>query len=190
DPIWKDLNDDNIINQDDRQIIGYAEPKFFGGISNDFSYKNFSLNVFFQYAYGNDIYSEINHQRNSVVRYNNVSTDALNRWRQQGDMTNFPKPVRDDPKQSDSRVQSRWVEDGSYIKLKNVNLKYTFNSGFVERLGLRKIDAFVTASNLITWTEYTGFDPDVSSYSGLRAGVDEGSYPQSRSFIFGLSIGL
>lgn len=190
DPIWADLNGDNIINQDDRKIIGYAEPKFFGGFSNDFSYKNFSLNVFFQYAYGNEIYSEINHQRNSVVRYNNVSTDALNRWQQQGDITNFPKPVRDDPKQSDSRVQSRWVEDGSYIKLKNVNLKYTFDTGFVERLGLRKIDAFVTAGNLITWTKYTGFDPDVNSYSGLRAGVDEGSYPQSRSFVFGLSIGL
>ncbi|MFD2966797.1 SusC/RagA family TonB-linked outer membrane protein [Sphingobacterium bambusae] len=190
DPIWHDLNGDNIINQDDRQIIGYAEPKFFGGISNDFSYKNFSLNVFFQFATGNDIYSEINHQRNSVVRYNNLSTDALTRWRQQGDVTNFPKPVRDDPRQSDSRVQSRWVEDGSYIKLKNVNFRYTFASSLVQRIGLRKVDAFVTATNLITWTRYTGFDPDVNSYSGLRVGIDEGSYPQSRTFIFGLNIGL
>ncbi|GHE39580.1 SusC/RagA family TonB-linked outer membrane protein [Sphingobacterium griseoflavum] len=190
DPIWHDLNGDNIINQDDRQIIGYAEPKFFGGISNDFSYKNFSLNVFFQFATGNDIYSEINHQRNSVIRYNNLSTDALNRWRQQGDVTNFPKPVRDDPRQSDSRVQSRWVEDGSYVKLKNVNFRYTFSPSLVQRIGLRKVDAFVTATNLITWTRYTGFDPDVNSYSGLRVGVDEGSYPQSRTFIFGLNIGL
>ncbi|MBE8714220.1 SusC/RagA family TonB-linked outer membrane protein [Sphingobacterium hungaricum] len=190
DPIWRDLNGDNIINQDDRQIIGYAEPKFFGGISNDFSYKNFSLNVFFQFSYGNEIYSEINHQRNSVVRYNNLSTDALSRWREQGDITNFPKPVRDDPKQSDSRVQSRWVEDGSYIKLKNVNLRYSFAPDLVKRIGLYRLDAFVTASNLITWTKYTGFDPDVNSYSGLRVGVDEGSYPQSRTFIFGLNIGL
>ncbi len=190
DPIWHDLNGDNIINQDDRQIIGYAEPKFFGGISNDFSYKNFSLNVFFQFATGNDIYSEINHQRNSVVRYNNLSTDALTRWRQQGDVTNFPKPVRDDPRQSDSRVQSRWVEDGSYIKLKNVNFRYTFTPSLVQRIGLRKVDAFVTATNLITWTRYTGFDPDVNSYSGLRVGIDEGSYPQSRTFIFGLNIGF
>lgn len=190
DPIWRDLNGDNIINQDDRQIIGYAEPKFFGGFSNDFSYKNFTLNVFLQFSYGNDIYSEINHQRNSVVRYNNLSTDALNRWREQGDITNFPKPVRDDPKLSDSRVQSRWVEDGSYIKLKNVNLRYAFANDLVKRIGLRKVDAFVTASNLITWTKYTGFDPDVNSYSGLRVGIDEGSYPQSRTFVFGLNIGL
>jgi len=190
DPIWKDLNDDDIINQDDRHIIGYAEPKFFGGLSNDFSYRNFSLNVFFQFSYGNDIYSEINHQRNSVVRYNNVSTDALNRWREQGDITNFPRPVRDDPRQSDSRVQSRWVEDGSYIKLKNVNLRYSFAQDLVQRIGLRKVDVFATLSNLITWTRYTGFDPDVNSYSGLRVGVDEGSYPQSRTIIFGLNIGL
>lgn len=191
DPIWKDVNGDNVINQDDREIIGYAEPKFFGGFSNDFSYKNISLNIFLQYSYGNEIYSELNHQRNSIVRYNNLSTDALNRWREQGDVTNFPRLIRDDPKQSDSRVQSRWVEDGSYIKLKNVNLRYSFNnSPWISKIGLRKLDVFVTASNLITWTKYTGYDPDVNSYSGLRIGVDEGSYPQNRSFMFGLSLGL
>lgn len=190
DPIWNDVNGDNIINQDDRQIIGYAEPKFFGGISNDFSYKNFSLNVFFQFSYGGDIYSEINHQRNAVVRYNNLSADALQRWRQQGDITDYPKPVRDDPMQTDSRVQSRWVEDGSYIKLKNVNLRYSFSPDLIHRIGLRSLDAFVTATNLVTWTRYTGFDPDVNSYAGLRVGVDEGSYPQSRTVIFGLGIGL
>ncbi|WP_245586306.1 SusC/RagA family TonB-linked outer membrane protein [Olivibacter sitiensis] len=190
DPIWNDVNGDNIINQDDRQIIGYAQPKFFGGISNDFTYKNFSLNVFFQFSYGGDIYSEINAQRNAVVRYNNLSTDALRRWRQQGDVTDYPKPVRDDPMQTDSRVQSRWVEDASYIKLKNVNLRYSFSPNFIHRIGLRSLDAFVTATNLVTWTRYTGFDPDVNSYAGLRVGLDEGSYPQSRTVIFGLGFGL
>ncbi len=190
DPIWHDLNGDNIINPDDRQIIGTAEPKFFGGFGNDFTYKNFSLNVFFQFSYGNDIYSSINQERNSIVRYNNLSADALNRWREQGDITNYPKPVRDDPMQTDSRVSSRWVEDGSYIKLKNVNLRYTFPNSWINRIGLRKVDAFVTGTNLITWTKYTGFDPDVNSFSGLRVGVDQGSYPQNRMFIFGLNIGL
>ncbi|QQD16024.1 SusC/RagA family TonB-linked outer membrane protein [Sphingobacterium sp. UDSM-2020] len=190
DPIWKDVNNDKIIDQNDREIIGYAEPKYFGGISNDFSYKNFHLNVFFQYAVGNQIYNELNHQRNSIVRYNNLSTDALNRWREQGDQTDFPRLIRDDPKQSDSRVQSRWVEDGSYLKLKNVNLRYSFDSALSKRIGMRKLDAFVTAANLVTWTKYTGFDPDVNSYSGLRVGLDEGSYPQSRTFTFGLIFGL
>lgn len=190
DPIWHDLNDDKIINNDDRQIIGNAEPAFFGGLSNDFSYKNFSLNILFQFSYGNDIYSEINHQRNAIVRYNNLSTDALKRWRQQGDVTDYPRPLRDDPLQSESRVQSRWVEDGSYIRLKNLNLRYRFAPTLVNKIGIRSLDAFVTGTNLITWTKYTGFDPDVNSYSGLRVGVDEGSYPQSRTFIFGFNIGL
>lgn len=190
DPIWNDLNGDNIINGDDRQVIGDAQPDFFGGITNDFSYKNLSLNVFFQFSYGNDIYSEINHQRNSVVRYNNLSTDALDRWRNQGDITNFPKPVRDDPMQSDSRVQSRWVEDGSYIKLKNVSLRYDVPFEMIDQWGLSSLNAYITASNLITWTEYTGYDPDVNSYSGLRMGVDEGSFPQSRTIIIGLNFGL
>lgn len=190
DPIWHDINDDGIINNDDRQIIGNAEPTFFGGLSSDFSYKNFSLNVLFQFSYGNDIYSEINHQRNTIVRYNNLSTDALRRWRQQGDVTDYPRPVRDDPMQSESRVQSRWVEDGSYVRLKNLNLRYRFSPTLVSRIGIRSLDAFVTGTNLITWTRYSGFDPDVNSYSGLRVGVDEGSYPQSRTFIFGLNIGL
>ncbi|CAZ97482.1 SusC/RagA family TonB-linked outer membrane protein [Zobellia galactanivorans] len=187
DPIWNDLNGDNIIDEDDREVIGDAQPDFFGGITNNFSYKNFSLGVFMQFSYGNDIYSEINHQRNSVVRYNNLSTDALDRWREQGDVTDFPKPVRDDPMQSDSRVQSRWVEDGSYLKLKNVNLRYSFPSKLISSFGLSKLDVFVTASNLITWTKYTGFDPDVNSYNGLRAGIDEGSYPQSRTIMTGLN---
>ncbi|MCH7402006.1 SusC/RagA family TonB-linked outer membrane protein [Belliella kenyensis] len=190
DPIWHDLNGDGYIDQNDRQIIGNATPDFFGGINNDFTYKNFSLSLFFQFSYGNDIYSEINHQRNSIVRYNNLSADALNRWRQQGDITNYPKPVRDDPLQSMSRVQSRWVEDGSYIKLKNVHFRYSLPSAILNRWKISKLDAHITATNLITWTNYTGYDPDVNSFSGLRVGVDEGSYPQSRTIILGLNIGL
>ena len=71
-----------------------------------------------------------------------------------------------------------------------MNLRYAFNSQWINKIGLRKLDMFVTATNLITWTKYTGYDPDVNSYSGLRVGVDEGSYPQNRSFMFGLSLGL
>ncbi|MWW25241.1 SusC/RagA family TonB-linked outer membrane protein [Algibacter lectus] len=190
DPIWEDVDGNNIIDNNDRQVIGDATPDFFGGITNNFSYKGISLGVFFQFSYGNDIYSEINHQRNSIVRYNNLSTDALNRWREQGDVTDFPKPVQDDPLQSDSRIQSRWVEDGSYIKLKNINLKYNFPDPVVSNLGLRKVEVYASALNVITWTKYTGFDPDVNSYSGLREGVDEGSYPQSRTIMLGLNIGF
>ncbi len=189
-PIWNDLNEDNIIDEKDKQIIGNAQPDFFGGISNSFSYKNLSLDVFFQYSYGNEIYSEIKHQTNSVVRYNNPSREALKRWRKQGDVTDFPKPVREDPMESDSRVQSRWVEDGSYIKLKNVSLRYQLPRSLVQRIRFDRIEVYCSGSNLLTWTHYTGYDPDVNSYRGLRIGVDEGSYPQSRTFIFGVKFGF
>lgn len=146
--------------------------------------------MFIQYSYGGEIYSEINHQRNSVVRYNNTSTDALDRWREQGDITDFPKPVRDDPMESDSRIQSRWVEDGSYIKLKSVNLRYQLPLQIVKKMKFDRIEIYCSASNLLTWTNYTGYDPDVNSYSGLRMGIDNGSYPQSRTFMFGVKFGF
>jgi TonB-linked SusC/RagA family outer membrane protein len=190
DPIWDDLKADNIIDDNDRQIIGDAQPEFTGGFNNDFSYKNFTLNVFFQFVYGNDIYSVLNGQRNWVYAYNNTSTDALNRWREQGDVTNYPRPIRNDPLHSGYyyRVSDRWIEDGSYLRLKNVSLAYNVPRKITEKLKISNLKAYVTGQNLITWTHYTGYDPEVSSYSGTKIGVDEGSYPQSRTIIFGVNI--
>lgn len=189
DPIWDDLNGDNIIDANDKQIIGNAQPDFTGGFNNDISYKNFTLNVFFQFSYGNDVYSNLNMMRNWVFAYNNVSTDALNRWREQGDVTTYPRPIRNDPLGNEyNRVSDRWIEDGSYLRLKTVSLSYNVPTSIVRKLNIRRLKAYVTADNLITWTRYTAYDPDVSSYSGLQLGVDDGSYPQSRTFIFGLNV--
>jgi TonB-dependent starch-binding outer membrane protein SusC len=187
-PIFRDKDGNNIIDTYDRGIIGNPEPKFFGGITNDFSYKNFTLSVFLQYSYGNDIYSYINYQRNMVFRYNNCSTDALDRWREQGDVTNFPKPIRDDIYQADSRIQSRWVEDGSYLKLKNVSLSYNVPDNLVSKARISSMKAYISAQNLITWTHYTAYDPDVDAKGGLQPGIDWGAYPQSRTFILGINL--
>jgi TonB-linked SusC/RagA family outer membrane protein len=190
DPIWDDLNGDNVIDDNDRQIIGNAQPKFTGGFNNDFSYKNFTLNAFFQFVSGNDIYSVLNGQRNWVFAYNNTSTDALNRWREQGDVTNYPRPIRNDPLHSGYyyRVSDRWIEDGSYLRLKNVSLAYNVPKKITDKLNIGNLRAYVTGQNLVTWTHYTAYDPEVSSYSGLKIGVDEGSYPQSRTIIFGVNV--
>ncbi len=189
DPIWDDLNGDKIIDDQDKQIIGNAQPKFTGGLNNDFSYKNFSLNVFFQFSYGNDIYSNLNMMRNWVFAYNNVSTDALNRWRKPGDITDFPRPIRNDPLRNEYlRVSDRWVEDGSYVRLKNITLAYNLPAKMANKIFLEGLQFYVTGENLVTWTHYTAYDPEVSSYSGLQIGVDDGSYPQSRTFVFGLNI--
>jgi TonB-linked SusC/RagA family outer membrane protein len=189
DMIWDDLNGDNIINDADKQIIGNAQPLFTGGLNNDFSFMNFSLNVFFQFSYGNEIYSHLNNMRNWVFAYNNVSTDALNRWREQGDITDYPAPVRNDPMRNEYlRVSDRWVEDGSYIRLKNLSLSYTIPSAFTKKVGISRLRTYVTGQNLLTFTHYTGYDPEVNSYSGLQLGVDEGAYPQSRTVIFGINV--
>ncbi len=190
DPIWDDLNGDHVIDDNDRQIIGDAQPKFIGGLNNDFSYKNFTLNIFFQFVYGNDIYSVLNGQRNWVFSYNNTSTDALNRWREQGDVTDYPRPIRNDPLHSGYyyRVSDRWIEDGSYLRLKNVSLAYDVPKKITDKLKLGGLKAYVTGQNLVTWTHYTAYDPEVSSYTGTKIGVDEGSYPQSRTIIFGINV--
>ncbi len=189
DIIWDDVNDDNIINDLDKQIIGNAQPIFAGGFNNDFSYKNFGLNIFLQFSYGNDIYSHLNSMRNWVFAYNNVSTDALNRWREQGDVTDYPAPVRNDPMRNEYlRVSDRWIEDGSYMRLKNVTFSYTLPTAITGKVGISRLRAYVTGQNLMTFTHYTGYDPEVNSYSGLQVGVDEGAYPQSRTVIFGVNM--
>ncbi|VBB48561.1 TonB-dependent Receptor [uncultured Paludibacter sp.] len=189
DPIWDDFKEDQVIDNQDKQIIGNAQPKFTGGFNNDFSYKNFSLNAFFQFSYGNDIYSNLNMMRNWVFAYNNVSTDALHRWREPGDVTDIPRPIRNDPLGNEyNRVSDRWIEDGSYIRLKNVTLAYDLPQNIVKKIFLSGLQFYVTGENLITWTHYTAYDPEVSSYSGLQLGIDDGSYPQSRTFIFGLNL--
>jgi TonB-dependent starch-binding outer membrane protein SusC len=187
DIIWDDVNGDDVIDASDKQIIGNAQPLFIGGFMNDFSYKNFSLNIFFQFSYGNDIYSYLNYQRNMVFAYNNVSTDALRRWRKQGDITDYPRPIRNDPNQNDSRISSRWVEDGSYLRLKSITFSYDLPEEILTRLKMQGIKLYVTGQNLITWTHYTAYDPEVSSYSGLQIGVDEGAYPQNRTILFGVN---
>ncbi|MFA6335532.1 MAG: TonB-dependent receptor [Bacteroidales bacterium] len=192
DVIWEDIDKNGYIDQNDRTIIGNAQPLFTGGLTNDFSFKNFSLNVFLQFCYGNDIYNNVDYYRNSIFSYNNVSTEFYyNAWRKQGDVTKYPKVVRNDPMQNESRVQSRWVEDGSYLKVKSVTFAYDFPRKMVDKIKLQSLKLYVTGSNLLTFTNYSGYDPDVNTLSsGLRQGVDYGSYPQSRTFLFGLNIGF
>ncbi len=190
DPIWDDLNGDHIINAKDKQIIGNAQPEFIGGFNNDFSYKNFSFSIFYQFSYGNDIYSDINRARNSVRSYDNVSRKALKRWKKPGDMTNVPRPIRGDPLETDSRVSDRWIYNGAYLKLKSVRLSYDFPKTMITSLGLSQLKLYVSGENLLIWTNYTGYDPDVNSYGGIRIGVDAGSYPQSRTFIVGVNVGF
>jgi len=143
DVIWEDIDKNGYIDQNDRTIIGNAQPLFVGGLTNDFSYKNFSLNVFLQFSYGNDIYNNVDYYRNSIFSYNNVSTEFYyNAWRNQGDVTEYPKVVRNDPMQNEARVQSRWVEDGSYLKVKSATFAYEFPKNIVSKFKLQSLKLY------------------------------------------------
>ena len=188
---FEDMNSDGIINANDRQVIGSPLPDFFGGFGTMLSYKGLSLNVRFAYSYGNDVYNLFKQRMSSMEDYSNQSAEVVNRWISEAQPGNgvLPRLAYGDP--SDNFATSdRWVEDGSYLKLKNLTLDY--NVPLKNRGGFVKgIQVFANANNLFTVTNYSGFDPEVFvSPSPMLRGVDTGASPNPRSYIFGVKLSL
>jgi len=183
-------NFDGVIDDNDRQIIGDPNPDFTFGITNNFSYKNFDLNIFFQGAVGGDIYN-----LTAVQLYNgdsNALTDILNSWSPDNTDTDIPRAAIRGRERS-----SRFVEDGSYVRLKNVALGYNFPSGLTEKAGINSLRLSVSAQNLLTFTNYSGLDPEVSYFgsggessgdANVIQGHDYGNYPNLRSITVGLNL--
>lgn len=191
--VYEDVNKDGQITTDDRQIIGSVWPKFFGGLTNQLSYKNFDLNVFFSYQYGNDTY---NHNR--FFGEGGGSRDAarvifrhnMNRWTTPGQVTDVPKPEAVNVNNYRDGG-SRWLEDGSFIRLRALTLGYTLPGSFIRKIGLETARVYVTGSNLLLITKYTGPDPESSANSSQnQPGIDLGTPPQPRSVQFGINITL
>lgn len=182
---------------EDRKNIGDANPNFTYGITNNFSYKNFSLNFFFQGSQGNDIFNATRIDTESMIDAKNQSTAVLNRWQNKGDVTNVPRVITNGSIEN-SRISSHYVEDGSYIRLKAITLGYDFSKSVLDRIGLSGLKLYATGENLFTITNYSGFDPEVSAYgndlsAGVRnqaTGIDYGTYPQTRNIIFGIRASL
>lgn len=206
---WKFANidaSDNEINENDKTVIGNALPDFYGGLNNTFSYKNFDLSVFFTFSYGNDVLNatKLTNTKSGIKNYNTLASgDRSHRWTTidaKGNKVTEPTALADlnrgktiagqeDMQIGDTYIHSWAVEDGSYIKLSNVTLGYTFPKKITKRLRVKSLRLYATATNLYTWTSYTGYDPEVSTHgSGLTPGVDFGAYPRSRSFVFGLNL--
>lgn len=180
--LYKDINGDGKVTTDDRTNIGNPNPKYTFGFSNDFSYKGFSLDALITGSQGGDIFNASRMDLTLMNNYNNQSTEVLNRWTTSGQITDVPKA-------NDSNalhVSDRFVEDGSYIRLKAVTLGYQFK---LEKLKLNSIKVYVTGQNLYTITNYKGFDPEVGAFNnatGIGQGIDLGTYPQVKTFIFGV----
>lgn len=189
DAIYEDLNSDGIINDQDRMLIGNANPDFFGGLSNEFRYKNFGFKFFIQFQYGNDVVNGMRYYLERMMTPDNQAVTTMQRWRKQGDVTDMPRALNND--QRNSQGSTRWIEDGSYARLKFITLNYTLPKAWLQKIKLKGVDAFFTANDLITFTKYTGSDPEISisSFGNNPAfiGVDRGLTPRSRGYTLGIN---
>ena len=187
DVIFDDLNDDHEINEKDRMVIGDPNPDIYGNIFTSLSWKNFKFDANFTYSLGNDVYNYMRQQLESGSRFMNQTTAMTQRWMAEGNVTNMPKATFQDPMQN-SRFSDRWIEDGSYLKLKSITISYDLpiNSTFLQGLQF-----WIQANNVFTLTKYLGTDPEFSSSSSvIGQGIDLGYLGQSRSFVAGVKINL
>lgn len=185
---FRDLNGDGVINASDRTIIGNPNPKAFAGITNNFSYKGLDLSIFFQGSFGNDIYNQTRTVTEGQTDPINQSAAVLNHWTPTNTDTSIPRPVRSDPNQN-NRISTRFIEDGSYVRLKNITLGYTVPTALSKHAAIKSLRVYATTQNLVTWTKYSGYDPEVSAdpLSTSSLGRDFGVYPQSRTYTVGLN---
>jgi TonB-linked SusC/RagA family outer membrane protein len=190
DVVYDDVDRDGVITTDDRTIVGNANPKFFGGWTNSFAYKGFDLSVFLQFVYGNDVYNGSRMYLESLQGGDNQLAVIKDRWQQPGDITNIPRATLDGTAAAwNKRVSSRFLEDGSYLRVKNVTLGYSFNRDFIGKFGLRTLRLYASAQNLLTFTKYSGLDPEVN-YRGNDTsviGTDFFTFPQARAITFGIN---
>ena len=184
DMIYKDVNKDSVISASDRTYIGDPNPDFTFGLTNNFSWKGFNLNILLQGSVGNDIYNVSRMETEGMYDGKNQSTKVLDRWRVPGQITNVPKAGWN------IKNSSYFVEDGSYLRVKSVSLSYDVPRKIISKLGINRLQPYFTASNLLTWTSYSGMDPEVNQYGnkGAVQGIDWGTYPLNRSFVFGLKL--
>lgn len=191
-----DLDGDGILDpENDRRVIGNPNPDFIWGLNNDFSYRGFDLNIFFQAVMGNDIFNITRMELETLGQTDkNSTTNALNRWTSSNTGSDFPKALPGRP----YRMSTRWIEDGSFVRLKNISLGYTLPAPLLEDVNLRSVRVYVSAQNLLTFTNYQGVDPEVAYQGGgdrrrnsnVQNGLDYGSYPNAQSFTFGINVGL
>lgn len=187
DELFTDLNGDGVINGDDRQIIGNPNPDWIAGLNNNFRYKNFDMNIFFQAVVGGDIFSYTFLELASGE--SNATREVLNAWTPSNTNTNVPSAaVRE------KRITDRFVYDGSHVRLKNLSLGYNLPLDIVERMGMNGIRLSLSGQNLLTFTNFPGTDPEARYAAGgnqngnVNRGFDYGSYPNIRSFTMSVNL--
>jgi len=187
---FKDLNGDGVINAADQAYIGNPNPNFTYGLNNSFSFKGFDLNIFLQGSQGNKVYN-LNryYTEGGLYGASNASTLTLERWTGPGTSNYVPRAVAGDPNQN-LRISDHYVENGSYMRIKLLTLGYNLpKSVYAKLASVQRIRVYVSAQNLVTFTGYKGFDPELGNQGG-SFGVDRGVYPQARVLLAGLNLGF
>lgn len=176
-----DLNGNGEIDDEDRTIIGDPTPSLTYGFNASVDWKGFELSVFGQGIAGNDVYRA---SRRFDLGMANLTTDALGRWTGEGSTNDYPRLVEDDPNKNFNRSSDFYVEDGSFFRIKTLQLGYSLPEAWVQKIRLQKLKVYVSGNNLVTITNYSGFDPEIG---GNSYGVDRGIYPQARFFLAGVN---
>lgn len=184
---YEDLDENGTVNSDDRRIISNSNPKFSGGISNDLRYKNFTLSLFFEGVYGNQIFNEFKSRTEAgqgEIAFNLTKEYWDNRWTPENPSNRYASIANS----SDNLASSYFVEDGSYLRFKTLSLSYQFDKKLLKRVNISNLKIYGSIDNVYVWTNYSGLDPDVSSSTPLLPGYDRISYPRARTITFGLDL--
>ena len=187
DMIFVDLDGNGIINEKDKQVLGSAHPELYGNFNTTVNYKSFSFSALLTYSLGNDIYNFRRHMLESGSDFSNQTKAMLRRWTGDGQNTDIPRAVFGDP-MGNARFSDRWIEDGSYLKLKNIAVSYDLpiKNNYIEGLKV-----WVSAENLFTWSRYLGLDPEVAiGNRHFSQGIDAGLIPQTRGYYVGIKLNL
>ncbi len=192
DAIFSDLSGpddkpDNVINEYDKIVLGSSTPDYYGGVFMDLRYGRYGLHMHWQFVSGNEIYNHSRYLNERMTDLSNQSSAVLNRWIYDGQETNIPRSAWGDPV-GNADFSSRWIEDGSHVRLKNLTLSYTIPE---KMLFFRDLDLFVTGTNLLTFSKYLSYDPEFSSsFDPMMQGIDLGLMPITRTVMVGVKFGL
>ena len=186
------MNKDGKIDATDRTLIGNNQPDFIYSMNNTFSYKNIDLSISLQGTQGGKILNLSRRFFDNLEGSANNLAIVLDRWHSPSDPGNGVEPrANARTTGNNSAISSRWVEDGSYLRIQNISLGYKLPKAVLNRLKLQQIRIYASAQNLYTWTKYLNFNPEVSNYEGpLTGGVDYGSYPLAKTVTFGINVGF
>ncbi|PWT79120.1 MAG: SusC/RagA family protein [Bacteroidetes bacterium] len=184
---YVDINGDGVVTTADKHNLGNAQPKFTVSFTNTITYKNFDFTFFFQGSFGNKIFNLLQQQLEKTTTTSNVSTTLLDRW------DSVSNPHGKTPKVVNApvvQVADIYIEDGSYIRLKNITLGYNFPKSVTSKILAKQLRIYVSAQNLFTITNYHGLDPETNFYdqNNLQPGIDYGVYPNTRTYLVGLNV--